>query len=77
MGRPAKWPFENMEIGDFFFAPLVNPDSFVTMSNRWKRRLGRTFTTRQTWARRVDDEWQLCKEDDEGALRGVGCWRIS
>lgn len=75
MGRPPKWPFATMEVGDFFFSPRKT-NTLGTTASMYARKLDRTFSTRMTWARKTSEGWELCRSDAAGARWGAGCWRI-
>jgi hypothetical protein len=64
-----------MGVGDFFFSPREK-NTLVSTASAYTRRTGRVFVTRMVHARRINDEWGLCAPGDEGAVIGVGVWRI-
>jgi hypothetical protein len=75
MGRPPKWPFTTVEVGDFFFSPRKSNTLTVAASN-WGKKLGKKFQTRMIWAVKVNGEWKPCAASVDGATRGVGVWRV-
>ncbi len=73
--RPGKWPFDTMEVGDFFFSPRTR-NTLCAMASTRGAVLGRKFKTRMIWARPLfGGIWLPCVPETFGAVRGVGCWR--
>jgi hypothetical protein len=74
-GRPVKFPFATMAVGDFFFSPRKS-NTLATTASMYGAKLGRTFITRMCWGLRIDDEWEIYEEQIDGAVYGAGCWRV-
>tara|TARA_R110000772_G_scaffold45492_1_gene104209 strand:- start:2082 stop:2318 length:237 start_codon:yes stop_codon:yes gene_type:complete len=45
-GAKAKYPFENLKLGESFFAPGVDAKDLSNVSMYWKRKLKRNYTVR-------------------------------
>ncbi len=74
--RPGKWPFETMEVGDFFFSPRTR-NTLCAMASTRGAALGRKFKTCMIWARPLSGGlWLPCAPETFGAVRGVGVWRV-
>lgn len=74
-GRRRKYPFEAMQVGDFFFVPGITTQQIYGHVWNTGRRLGRKFQTRLCYMREVLGQWQICEAHDAGATLGVGVWR--
>jgi len=59
-GRPSKYPWGDMEVGDSFFAE-AKPESMHTQAAFAGRKYGRRFTTRKR---------------TENGVAGVRVWRV-
>lgn len=46
-GRPTKYPWRKMEVGDSFFAEGASVKNFHAAAWRWGKALGRKFLLRQ------------------------------
>jgi len=72
-----KYPMDTMKIGEMFFVPRKRRTSMATHTSTRGKQLGRKFATREIHMREGDDgQWEPCEPDDEGAVRGVGVWRV-
>lgn len=74
-GKRRKYPFEAMQVGDFFFVPGITTSQIYGHVWNTGKRLNRTFKTRLCYMRAVMGEWQPCDEHETGATLGVGVWR--
>lgn len=71
-----KYPFEEMEVGDFFFIPGKSNKNLPTYASTAGARLGRKFTTRACWMKGSEERgWTLAEPETKGAVQGVGVWR--
>jgi len=61
-GRPPKYDWESMGVGDSFFREGISVNSMSSCANRAGNRLGMTFT---------------CRTVCEGGAEGVRVWRES
>lgn len=73
--RRRRYPFEQMEVGDFFFVPNRKRNTLGNYVSEVGRELDRKYATRLTYMREVQSQWELCEPDDEGAVLGIGVWR--
>lgn len=86
--RKSKYPYALLEIGDMFFIPNKEKNTLSTHTSTIGKKLERKFSTRLTYMKFVneagepvalDDEagyWVAAKEGDEGAVLGIGVWRV-
>lgn len=86
--RQSKYPYALLEIGDMFFIPNKTKNTLSTHTSTIGKKLDRRFSTRLTYMKFVDadgdlvettDEngfWAAAKEGDEGAVLGIGVWRV-
>lgn len=72
-----KYPFTKLAVGDMFFIPDRSENTFAAYASQFGRKLGWSFSTRLCWCRQEvkDGPWLLCKEEDDGAVQGIGVWR--
>lgn len=70
-----KYPFEELEVGEMFFAPDKTRSGLATHVSAVGKKLGRKFSARKTFMRVVKGQWAPCEEGDPGAVAGVGVWR--
>jgi hypothetical protein len=75
-GVDRVYPWRAMEIGDFFFVPDRERNTFSPYASEMGARLGRRFRTRLCWARDTGKSWIVCEPDKPGAVQGVGVWRV-
>lgn len=75
--KRRKYPFENMQVGHFFFVPGKTRNSIRSYFSTAGKQHGMKLTSKLIHARRVDGEWAECKETDAGATVGVGVWRLA
>ncbi len=70
------YPFADLEVGDMFFVPDASRSLYATA---WAQsnRLGRTFTLRAMTMRKTRSGWRVCKPGADGAVSGVGVWRVA
>lgn len=75
-GGPRKYPFERMQVGDFFFVEGKTKNSIRTYFTSAGQKYGIKLRSQLIHARRNDNEqWEQCSEDTPGATIGVGVWR--
>lgn len=72
-----KYPFDNMQVGHFFFVPHKTRNSIRSYFSTAGRQHGMKLTSKLIFARQVDGEWAECEEEDSGSTVGVGVWRIA
>lgn len=73
-----KYPYGRMDVGDFFFVPGKEKNTLSSHASAAGKKLSKKFITRLTWA--VEDEdgdYVLANADAEGAVQGIGVWRIA
>lgn len=71
-----KYPFERMQVGDFFFAAGKQHRSIRTYFSTAGKQHGIKLRSEQIFARKnADGQWEQCPEDTPGAVNGVGVWR--
>lgn len=75
-GRRRKYPFEAMQIGDFFFVPGIKREQIHGHVWNVGRKLSRKFRVRVCYMRERNERWEHCEADDLDAVLGVGVWRI-
>jgi hypothetical protein len=71
-----KYPFETMEVGEMFFVEGKKKNTLGTHVSTVSKQLGRKFSTRLTFARQGAKGWEPCDPDADGAVQGVGVWRM-
>lgn len=74
-GRPRKYPFETMEVGDMFFVPNRTKNNMTTHASAVGSKLGKKFATRRIYMTKEDGQWRSCESHEEGAIMGIGVWR--
>ena len=69
------YPFAALDVGDMFFVPDATRSLYATA---WAQsnRLERVFTLRATTMSKTRNGWRTCKPGTEGAVSGVGVWRV-
>lgn len=75
-GTPRVYPWTTMEIGDMFFIPDKDRNTFSPYASEVGARLGMKFRTRLCWAKDTGKAWVVCDADASGAVQGIGCWRV-
>ena len=70
-----KYPFESMEVGEFFFVPHKPTNNMAPYVSSVGKRLGKKFYTRHVHMKRTLAGWEPCADDTKGAVLGVGVWR--
>lgn len=73
--KRRKYPFEELEVGQGFFAPGKMSERVGTYASTMGKRLGRKFTVRRTVMKKVEGQWRPAEPDEAGAMAGVGVWR--
>ena len=74
-GRPPKYPYATMLVGEFFFIIGASPKSIGPHAWDRARTLGRKFALRQLWMMREGGVWVEAEPGSEGAVKGVGVYR--
>lgn len=76
--KRKKYPFETMQIGDFFFVANKKRNSIRSYFSAAGKQHGIQLTSRLIHARKNDvGEWEECPADTPGATIGVGVWRMA
>lgn len=76
--RRHKYPFETMQVNDFFFVPGKEKNSIRTYFAAAGKRHNITLRSQLIYARRnADGQWVPCQENDTGSTIGVGVWRTA
>ena len=79
--RSKEYPFMKMEIGDMFFVPNEVRNIIANKASYAGKKLGHKFSTKAVHMMQVDENdritWQPCNAQDEGAILGIGVWRIA
>lgn len=70
-----KYPFERMQVGDFFFVPKRRYSSIRTYFITAGQKHGIKLRSEQIFARQVNEQWTPCEKETPGAVSGVGVWR--
>ncbi len=77
MGR-RKYDYENAKIGQMFFVPGKSKTSMATHSATMGKKLGFKFVTRSVWMKEDEDGTPAIFEaGTDGAVEGVGVWRVA
>jgi hypothetical protein len=71
-----KYPFEDLEVGDMFFVPGKTKNTLMSHVSTVGKRLRRKFITRMTFMIETQRGWKQVKPDTEGAIQGIGVWRV-
>ena len=86
--RKSKYPYAFLEIGDMFFIPNKEKNTLSTHTSTIGKKLDRKFSTRLTYMKFVNEAgepvaldsdtgyWIASKEGEEGAVLGIGVWRV-
>lgn len=74
-GVPRVYPWNTMDVGDMFFIPNKDRNTFSPYASEMGAKLGMKFRTRLCWAKDTGKSWEVCFADDAGAVQGVGVWR--
>lgn len=75
--RRRKYPFERMQIEDFFFVPNRQHSSIRSYFSTAGAKHGIKLRSEQIFARQnLAEQWEPCPEDAPGAVSGVGVWRV-
>ena len=73
-----KYPFETMQVNDFFFVAGKRRNSIRTYFATAGKKHGITLKSQLIHARKDDDgQWKMCDADAPGAKVGVGVWRTA
>lgn len=70
-----KYPFEDMKVGDMFFAEGKTKNTLGTHATTVAKQLGHKYATRLTFMKKVKGQWVPCDPTDKNAVQGVGVWR--
>ncbi|MDR3427778.1 hypothetical protein [Silvimonas sp.] len=71
------YPYHEMDVGDFFFVPNKEKNTLSSHASAAGRKLERKFLTRLIHAALdIAGTWVICKADDDGAVQGIGVWRV-
>ena len=65
-----------MAVGEFFFVANKQSNTIVPYVSERGRTLGRKFTTRLEWMRREGKRWVKATKGEDGAVQGVGVYRV-
>ena len=77
-----KYPFEQLEVGQWFFVPNKKGKSLWGHISNTGKRLGRSFSTKQVYMRKIDlhvdtrERWEACAKDNPNAVSGLCIMRI-
>jgi hypothetical protein len=71
-----RYPFEKLEIGEWFFVPNKTGKSLYSHVSNVGKKLGRVFSTTQVYMREGPEGWESCTEDEPGAVIGVCIRRL-
>lgn len=71
-----KYPFEQMDVGDMFFVPNKKRNTIATHTSTAGKQLKCKFVTRLCHMKEGLEGWEPCEPTDEGAVMGVGVWRV-
>lgn len=71
-----KYPFDDMDVGDWFFVDGPSKSTFNTYVYTVGRELGVKFSTRRTFMAKDNDNWVPCEPDDPKAVPGVWVGRV-
>jgi hypothetical protein len=73
-----KYPIKDMKIGDFFFVPDKRRETIRTYFAARGTQLGIKLKSEQIHAFKNDGgQWERCPETMDGAVSGVGVWRVA
>ena len=68
-----KYPFNELEVGDWFFVPDRPKNNLSTQASITGKKLGKQFSTRLLY---VLDDVEVDASTD-GAVLGIGVWRVT
>lgn len=68
----CKYPFAQLEVGDWFFVPDRTKNNLSTLASLTGKKLGKQFSTRLLYVLGIEE----VTADTEGAVLGVGVWRV-
>jgi hypothetical protein len=72
-----KYPFERMQVDDFFFVPNRQHSSIRSYFSTAGAKHGIKLRSEQIYARQDENDlWKPCEADTPGAVSGVGVWRV-
>ena len=75
--RPrTTYPFEQLEVGDMFFIPEKTRKSLAPYIYAVGVKLGVRFSVRTTQMLETRRGWKACDSDADGAVAGLGVWRV-
>lgn len=72
-----KYDYEHAQVGQMFFAPGKSKNSMATHSATMGKKLGFKFATRAIWMKDGLEGPVICEPGTEGAVEGVGVWRVA
>ncbi len=73
--RPRKYPFHDLQPGEFFFTPGAKPSTMMSLASSTGKRLKRTYQTRQLHMKLVKGRWMQVDAKEKGAQFGVAVYR--
>ncbi len=72
-GVPRVYPWLTMEVGDMFFIPDRDRNTFSPYASEMGSKLKMKFRTRLCWAEDTGESWEVCEPDTPGAVQVSGC----
>ncbi len=75
--RSRVYPYERLEINDFFFVPGREKNDLMVHTSKVGRRLARKFSTSHTYMHMVHDQWIACEAGEPGAVLGILITRLA
>lgn len=72
-----KYPFEDLEVGDYFFVPHRPRERMSTYVSTVSKQMGRKFSARQVTMALIKGTWQLVDASHPEGVSGTGIWRVS
>ena len=75
-GGVKKYPYADLEIGDMFFVPNKAKNTLSNHASTVGKSLSRKFVTRLTWMTQTIEGWLPAEKGAEGAIQGIGVWRV-
>ena len=75
--KGRRYPYEQLGVGDMFFVPNRPRNNLMPHTSLMGSRLGRKFSTRHVYMRKVDAKWVPCNDGDPGAVLGIAVYRIA
>lgn len=78
-GRPRRYPFDRMKVGEMFFLPGAEKRRYgmITTARHAGEKLNREFSVRVVHMTDSLDGPQIAAEDTPGAVLGLGVWRTA